>query len=540
MKKLKGLLKIIFGRTTIVVLLLLIQIIILLITSDWLADYTVFVYGAFTMLSGAVLIYIINEDQNASFKMAWIIPVLVIPVFGTLLFLFVKLQLGTKFIKKSMDDTGKIIKPLLTQNQEVLNQLLESEPNEAGLVRYMNNSGGYSIYDQSSVKYFPLGEDKFKEMLIQLEAAEKFIFFEYFIVANGYMWNSILDILKRKAADGVEVRFMLDGTCSLFLLPYNYPQYLNKLGIRSKMFSPIKPILSSYQNNRDHRKILVIDGRVAFTGGINIADEYINKEVRFGHWKDTAIMVTGDAVKSFTLMFLQMWNVKERVPEDYKKYVTESNSSKNMDLKNCDTEHCDAKNCDIDGNNTLSDRSAGGYVMPYGDSPFDGENIGKQVYIDIINRAKKYVHIMTPYLILDDEMVGALIYAAQRDVETIIITPHIPDKVYTYLLGRTYYRELLEKGVKIYEYTPGFVHAKVFTSDDEKAVVGTINLDFRSLYLHFECAAYIYKNPEILKMEEDYQNTLALSQEMTLEDCRKFPLIKKFFGQVLRLFAPLM
>lgn len=536
MKKLKGLLKIIFGRTTIVVLLLLIQIIILLITSDWLADYTVFVYGAFTMLSGAVLIYIINEDQNASFKMAWIIPVLVIPVFGTLLFLFVKLQLGTKFIKKSMDDTGKIIRPLLTQNQDVLNQLLESNPNEAGLVKYMNNSGGFSIYDQSSVKYFPLGEDKFKEMLIQLEAAEKFIFFEYFIVANGYMWNLILDILKRKAAAGVEVRFMYDGTCSLFLLPYNYPQYLNELGIRSKMFSPIKPVLSTYQNNRDHRKILVIDGLVAFTGGINIADEYINREVRFGHWKDTAIMVTGDAVKSFTLMFLQMWNVKEQVSEDYEKYVTESDSCGSDVSQNCNTESNGSENVMLKD----SGMSAGGYVMPYGDSPFDGEDIGKQVYIDIINRAKKYVHIMTPYLILDDEMIGALIYAAQRDVETIIITPHIPDKVYTYLLGRTYYRELLEKGVKIYEYTPGFVHAKVFTSDDEKAVVGTINLDFRSLYLHFECAAYIYKNPEILKMEADIQNTLALSQEMTLEDCRKFPLIKKFLGQALRLFAPLM
>ena len=517
MKKRKGLLKILFGRTTIVVLLLLLQIVILFITFNCLADYTVYVYGTFTLLSGAVLIYIINDNQNASFKMAWIIPVLVIPIFGTLLYLFMKLQFGTKLIKQNMKDTGKIIKPFVAQNQAVLYSLQETNPNEAGLVKYLNNSSGYSIYDNSSVKYFPLGEDKYKEMLIQLEAAEKFIFLEYFIVAEGYMWNSILEILKRKVVEGVEVRFMCDGTCSLFLLPYNYPNYLKKFGINSKMFSPIKPILSTHQTNRDHRKILVIDGRVAFTGGINLADEYINRVVRFGHWKDTAIMVSGDAVKSFTLMFLQMWNVKEQVPEHYEDYISE----KFEVMKD-------------------NDMSVGGYVMPYGDDPFDGENIGKNVYIDIINRAKDYVHIMTPYLILDDEMIAALIYAAQRDVDTVIITPHIPDKVYTYLLGKTYYRELLEKGVKIYEYTPGFIHAKVFTSDDEKAVVGTINLDFRSLYLHFECAAYIYKNPEIIKIEADFQNTLLQCQEMTLEDCRKYPLIKKFLGQVLRLFAPLM
>jgi len=595
MKKRKGLLKIIFGRTTIVVLLLLIQIVILFISFNWLADYTVLIYGAFTFLSGVVLIYIINDDQNASFKMAWIIPVLVIPIFGTLLYLFMKFQFGTRFIKRSLEDTGKKIKPLLTQNPDVLNLLEKDNPNEAGLVRYLNNSGGYSTYNNSSVKYFPLGEDKYNEMLIQLEAAEKFIFLEYFIVARGYMWDSILEILKRKVADGIEVRFMYDGTCSLFLLPYNYPKYLNKLGIKSKMFSPIKPILSTHQTNRDHRKILVIDGRVAFTGGVNLADEYINREVRFGHWKDTAIMVSGDAVRSFTLMFLQMWNVKEQAPERYEDYISQKfnmienndhlmenviatgndvSMGNRMPIFNDESAEDDINaegdikaegnikaeediraegditaEGDIKIENVMSEEndiskdsgmSAGGYVMPYGDSPFDGENIGKNVYIDIINRAKNYVHIMTPYLILDDEMISALIYAAQRGVETIIITPHIPDKVYTYLLGRTYYRELLEKGVKICEYTPGFIHAKVFTSDNEKAVVGTINLDFRSLYLHFECAAYIYKNPEIFKIEADFQNTLVQSQNMSLEDCKRFPPIKKFLGQVLRLFAPLM
>lgn len=517
MHKIKGLLKFIFGRTAIILFLLVLQIVILIASFTWLAEDMAVFYSIFTLLSGIVVIYIINEDENASFKLAWIIPVLVIPVFGTLLYIFVKLQLGARVIKKDLEESGKLIRPMLNQNAEVMSELEIAHPNEAGLVKYVKASSGYPMYGNSSAKYFSLGEFKFKEMLIQFEKAEKYIFLEYFIVSEGYMWNTVLEILKRKVTQGVEVRFMYDGMCSLSMLPYNYSKKLEQYGIRCKVFSPIKPILSTHQNNRDHRKILVIDGKVAFTGGVNLADEYINEEVRFGHWKDAAIMITGDAVKSFTIMFLQMWNVKDKVPEDYSRYI--SVKSKML---------------------TGEGLSEGGFVMPYGDSPFDGQEIGKQVYLDILNRAKKYVHIMTPYLILDDEMIGALIYAAQRGVEIVIIMPHIPDKMYAYLSARTYYRELMEKGVKIYEYTPGFIHSKVFVSDDDKAVVGTINLDFRSLYLHFECAVYIYHNPVIYNIEADVQDTLPKCQEITLEACKKYPVHKQFIGQVLRLFAPLM
>ena len=353
-------------------------------------------------------------------------------------------------------------------------------------------------------------------MVKALKEAKEFIFMEYFIVDKGFMWDTVLAILAQKVKEGVEVRFMYDGTCSLSLLPPKYPDKLRKLGIKCKVFAPIMPFLSTHQNNRDHRKVLVIDGHTAFTGGINLADEYINEIERFGHWKDTAVMVKGDAVKSFTLMFLQMWDIAEiNTPTPTAKYIR-SGFEPAMDLP------------------------AEGYVIPYGDSPYDTEYVGERVYMDILYNAKRYVHIMTPYLILDEEMITALTYAVKRGVEVIIMMPHVPDKIYAYLLARTYYGELIDAGVEIYEYTPGFVHAKVFTSDDEKAVVGTINLDFRSLYLHFEDAVFIYKNPAVASAEEDFQRTLEKCQKITKEDCRQYNVFKKLLGRVLRLVAPLM
>ena len=378
----------------------------------------------------------------------------------------------------------------------------------------MNNYGGYPIYENTSVKYFPLGDDKFEEMKIQLEKAEKFIFMEYFIVEEGKMWNAILEILERKAKQGVDVRFMYDGMCCLVLVPYSYPKKLQEKGIKCKMFQPIRPALSTEQNNRDHRKILVIDGHTAFTGGVNLADEYINQKEVYGHWKDTAVMIKGDAVKSFTIMFLQMWNITEKEDCNYNLFL----------------------------NRTAKPEKQGnyGFVMPYGDSPLDNEYVGENVYLDILNTAEDYVHIMTPYLIIDNEIITALKYSAKRGIETTIIMPHIPDKMYAYLLARTFYQELIEAGVNIYEYTPGFVHAKCFISDDKKATVGTVNLDYRSFFLHFECGVFMYGNDEIANIEKDYQETLKKCQKITIEDCKHYPIVKKVAGRVLRLIAPLM
>ena len=516
MRRLRGLWKIIFGRTTILVLLLFIQVMILF-GGFMILDRRILVFNYMCgFLAVIILMYLLNVRQNSSFKLMWIIFILAVPVAGVTFYIYTRLQPGTRFISRRVRELVEEERPFLLPDRAMMEKVYETSKPEAGLFRYIHDKGKYPAYGNASIKYFPLGEDKFKEMIYQLERARDFIFLEYFIVERGHMWNTILDILVRKAREGVEVRFMYDGTCTLSLLPKNYNRRMEALGIKCKIFSPMMPFLATHQNNRDHRKILVIDGHTAFTGGVNLADEYINEKVRFGHWKDTAIMVKGKAVNNFTLMFLQMWNIEEKRKENYGRYMYTGEERYDASMRN------------------------GGYVAPYGDSPFDGENVGENVYLDILNTANEYVHIMTPYLILDEELLNAITFAAQRGVDVKIILPHIPDKKYAYWLARTHYKELITEGVRLYEYTPGFIHAKVFTSDDEKAVVGTINLDFRSLYLHFECAAYIWKNPVIGDIENDFQMTLEKCQKVTMENCNQYNIIYRIIGRALRLIAPLM
>lgn len=383
-------------------------------------------------------------------------------------------------------------------------------PDISGLVKYTNQYGYYPIFRNTQVQYFSSGEEMFITLKEELKQAKEYIFLEYFIIEQGIMWNSILKILKEKIKEGVEVRVLYDGMCSIFQLPNDYFKKLNNLGIKCKVFSPIKPIISTHYNNRDHRKIAIIDGKVAFTGGLNLADEYINAYERFGYWKDNAIMLKGEATTSFTKMFLDMWNIDTKKQEDYSIYYHKYSIKDN------------------------------GFVLPYGDNPLDEESIGENIYLHIINTTHKYLYIMTPYLILDNEMITALKFAAKRGVDVRIIMPSIPDKKYAYLLARTYYTNLLEGGVKICEYTPGFMHAKGFISDDETAVVGTINLDYRSLYLHFECATLVYKHSCIPTILKDYQESIQKSKEITLQDCKKYPLWKKIIGRLLRIIAPLM
>lgn len=515
MKKLNGLWKLLFGRTTLLALLLLIQIIILALGVALLEKQFYILNQASGVIAFVILFFILNGQQNTSFKITWIILVLTLPVFGVPFYLFTHVQPGTKYVAGLVGSAIRRQEPYLMQDEAVLAELDSVSKKNAGLARYIHDSGHYPVYKDTQVEYFPLGEDKYEELLVQLKQAKEFIFMEYFIVEKGKMWNSVLEILERKVNEGVEVRFLYDGTNSLSLLPPYYSKQLERKGIKCKVFAPMKPFLSTHQNNRDHRKIVVIDGHTAFTGGINLADEYINEVERFGHWKDTAVMLKGPAVKSFTLMFLQNWDAAAKKATDPKPYI---------------------KNEYKLDENLMSD----GFVIPYGDSPFDDENVGERVYKDILYNAKRYVHIMTPYLILDEETEEALVYAVKRGVEVVIMMPHIPDKEYAYILARTHYKYLIENGVKIYEYTPGFVHAKVFTSDDEKAVVGTINMDFRSLYLHFEDAVFMYRHSEIENVEADFQETLKKCRMITLKDCRNYSLLKKIAGAVLRLVAPLM
>lgn len=510
-KSKKGIYHIVFGRTGILILVLLIQMGILFFLFDRLQKYAFFAYGGLSLFALLVVVIIINRPGNPAFKLAWMVPITIVPVFGALFYLFVELQPINWIYNQKQVKLRDKIRPFNKQEEIIQKKLKEEDAQMANLSKYINDTGEFPIFENGEVYYFPLGEDKFQALVKELQKAEKFIFMEYFIVAEGRMWDTILAILKRKAKEGVEVRFMYDGTCTLSHLPYNYEKKLREEGIQCKVFHPIIPALSTYQNNRDHRKIVVIDGHTAFTGGVNLADEYINEKERFGHWKDTAIMIKGDAVKSFTWMFLQMWDKKH---DSFDKYL---NVSMPLDIQ-----------------------KQGGYVQPYGDSPMDKENVGELVYMDILNTAKEYVHIMTPYLIIGNEMITALTYAAKRGIDVKIIMPGIPDKKYAFALAKTYYPELIAAGVKIYQYKKGFVHAKEFVSDGRKAVVGTINLDFRSLYLHFECAALLYKVPQIEEIEKDFQETLKECKEITMDVYKEEKITERLFGSMLRLIAPLM
>jgi len=476
----------------------------------WLNEYSTYIVEVLYLLGAILVIYEINRPGEPSFKYTWIVLITVLPIFGGLLYIYTHLNVVTNSISKRTDIISEETKHYMLQDKNVLKEI-ENDCNMCGFSNYMYSCAGYPTYKNTSVKYFSLGEDKFERMKEEIEKAEKFIFMEYFIVnVKSTMWLEILEILKRKAAEGVEIRFMYDAMGSLTMFPPDYCEELGKMGIKCKIFKRVTPFLSTYQNNRDHRKILVIDGHTAFTGGINISDEYINREVRFGHWKDTAVMVKGAAAVSFTVMFLRMWNVAEKENENYDKYIAETNVE------------------------------AEGYVIPYSDSPIDDEFVGERVYLDVINRASEYVHIMTPYLVISYEMQEALEYAAKRGVDVRIIMPHIPDKPYALWLARSYYPKLIKAGVKIFEYDKGFVHAKVTTSDDCKSVVGTINYDYRSLYQNYECALFMYKVPEIADIESDYQNTEKMCSEITMSKYKKFNIFGRIFGMCIRLFAPLV
>lgn len=508
----KGIIHLIFSRLGLILLLLAFHVFLMFVAFRWFGKFLPHLYGGTFLFTAVMVLCLLNSRMDASAKITWLIVILLLPVFGALLFWFTRSDLGHRALKKRMNwligQTGESI----PQSGEVMDRLDRQAPSAAALARYLHRTGCYPAYDRTDVTYFPLGERMWEEMLRQLEQAEHFIFLEYFIVDEGLMWGKLLELLARKARQGVEVRVMYDGTCEFSRLPHDYPRRLQELGIRCKMFAPVTPFLSTHYNYRDHRKIMVIDGHTAFTGGVNLADEYINHGGRYGHWKDVAIMLKGEAVKSFTLMFLQTWSIDEKQPQ-FDSYLAYP---------------------------TFAPERTPGYVIPYGDCPLDQDKVGERVYMDILNRAQRYVHIMTPYLILDDEMETALKFAAERGVEVSLILPGITDSTAAHGLAWTHYASLLDSGVKIYEYTPGFVHAKVFVSDDREAVVGTINLDYRSLYHHFECAAYLYEVACIPEIEKDFRQTRSKCRRITPQSARKVKFSRKLIGILLKAVAPLM
>lgn len=510
----KKILKFLFSRMVIVGFLIMLQLGILLYAIWELSESFVYLYVLFIAISIIVVIYIVSRNDNPSYKLAWTIPVLLIPVFGGLFYLIFGGNKTSKRFRRKIELAYKEHEKLITNDKKILEEIETQDKVVANQVKYIQDYAIYPIYKNTITEYLSPGEDFFEKLIDELKKAKHYIFMEYFIIDEGLMWNTILEILEQKVKEGVEVRVMYDDMGCLQTLPYKYDALIRSKGIKCEVFNPFLPLLSLRMNNRDHRKITIIDGYTGFTGGINIADEYINKIVKFGHWKDASIYLKGDAVWSLTLMFLQAWNFNNPQAEDYEVFRPHINCTEKFETD--------------------------GYVQPYGDSPLDGETVGENIYLNIINKATDYVYINTPYLIIDNELVTALVLAAKSGVDVRIVTPHIEDKWYAHIVTRAYYSYLIESGVKIYEYTNGFIHSKTFVSDDKIATIGSINMDYRSLYLHFECGIFLYKTKSVDQIKNDFVDTLEVCKEFTLEDCNKIKWSNRIIRSILRVFAPLM
>lgn len=619
-KKKTRLQKLIFSRFIVTAIFLILQIMLLTAIYGWLKNYNHVTLSIMTVLSIVLGVFLINGRENPAYKAEWILLIAIFPVFGTFLYFYIRLNDGTTGTRKLLSEIIAETKQYAVSETEVRKKLGASKLRIGRLATYLEDIGGYPAYADSRVEYYSLGDEVAAPIMEALESAKQFIFLEFFIIKEGHFWEEVLKRLERKAAEGVEVRLLYDGMGCLGTIPEDYYNILRQKGINARAYAEIRPLLSTAYNNRDHRKVLVVDNEIAFTGGFNLADEYTNEEKFFGHWKDTAVRVSGKAVNSFTMMFLQMWNsvyVPYRAPEGYAKYMNCPNAD--ADENDADKEATNTKQqtgkeagelpvpvkeaAELSvGRNAGSVRKMadqlemvdaildkvlqekepekvkldaaapapeevlapetgkevvskaapatekvsapeaeeGGFVIPYADGPHQREEVAENVYMDIISNARRYVYLMTPYLMITDEMKRCICYAAKSGVDVRVIVPHIPDKKGIFAVTRSNYPELFESGVGVYEYTPGFVHAKMILADDEIAVVGTINFDFRSLYLHYECGTLLYQHPVLAKIRRDFDDTIRQSQCMTLADYRKIPLPKRLEGWILRIIAPIL
>ena len=509
----RGIIRAIFGRTGLVLALFFVQVLLLFSVFRWFTALVPHLLGGSIAFTAVMVIYLLNSDMDNSAKITWLVVIALVPVLGVVLFWWTKGEVGHRMLKRRLKQLEQDTREQLPQDAQTLERLKAQELGAASLAYYLRGKGGgFPVYENTAVTYFPSGEAKFAELLCQLEKAKQYIFLEYFIIDEGLMWGRVLEVLARKAAEGVHVRVMYDGTCEFTTLPRDYPKRLERLGIACKVFSPLMPFVSTHYNYRDHRKVLVIDGKVGFTGGVNLADEYINHVEKYGRWKDAAVMLEGEGVRTMTALFLQMWSI-QREPE-FAQFLT----------------------------HPLPETQAKGFVIPYGDCPLDGERVGEMVYIDLLNRARHSVHIITPYLILDGELETALRFAAERGVDVHLILPGKPDKWFAYALAKTHYLPLLSSGVKISEWTPGFTHAKVMIMDGQEAVVGTINLDYRSLYHHFENAVWMRGVDCLPRIEADFQDTLAQCRtvEPTRQSVWQGKKLLHLVGIMLKFIAPLI
>ncbi|MFA5421611.1 MAG: cardiolipin synthase [Bacilli bacterium] len=508
----KNFLKMHLWRLLIVFLLFLAQIAIIVLGIIYIRDYYPYLYLAFLLASIVVVLFIIGNRSNPSYKISWLVLILIFPVFGGFLYLLFGNKKMNRKSKRMVQKMEEMIEISTRKTSDVIGLLEQENLDAFSQSTYIKTATGFGPYQNSYLKYFDSGESFLTTLIAELKKAKKFIFIEYFIISEGHLWSQILEILKQKVEEGVDVRVIYDDMGSISSLPHNFDKKLWQVGIKAFAFNRFLPFLNARINNRDHRKMLIIDGSTAFTGGINLADEYFNLKVRFGYWKDNALLIRGDAVHNMTLMFLTFWSVLIGKVEEYEPFLAESKALRIVDP---------------------------GFVQPYADTPLDDEAVGENVYLNMIGRAKKRIYITTPYLILDNEMLVAFSNAAKQGVDVRIVTPGIPDKKIVFQVTRSYYRPLIEAGVKIYEYIPGFIHQKVFLADDDFLTIGTINLDFRSLFLHFENGVWIYRSPIIQEVEKDFENIFSDSKQISLRET-KTGLFHRLWISFLRGFATLL
>lgn len=497
-------------RLMLTAFFILLQIAVVIVTAYFFAGRTLWVYAFLQAISLIIVIRILTKKGNPSYKMTWIIYILIFPLVGGLVYLFWGGGRVFPHIKKRMKKFSEGSQSFLEQDPKVKNRLLYEDLHHSRQATYLFKASGFPAYDNTETTFLALGETAFPVILRELEKAEKYIFIEFFILAEGSMWEEIHEVLLRKKKAGVEIRIIYDDFGSITGQYRGFAQRLRDEGFKVSVFNRIRPSVDIFMNNRNHRKIIVIDGKVAFTGGMNIADEYVNRRERFGYWMDCAVMLKGKAVTSFVVMFLNMWGFCVDKKQRYAKYITDYV------------------------------RPTAGFVQPYCDGPVNDKNPAEGIYMQLLNTAQKYVYIATPYLIVDNAMLRALTLAAQSGIDIRIITPHIPDKWYVHPVTQHCYDELLAAGIRIFEYTPGFIHSKIFVSDDRVATVGTVNMDYRSFFFHFECGVWMCGTDTVDDIKKHFLSLQAQSKEINLREWRKRPISQRLKQTILYLFAPFM
>lgn len=511
----KRLIKTLFSRFVITSFLIIIQITLLVLFMYYLNDFSRDIHMIFSVISILLVIVLINKNENSTYKIPWLVLILAFPVAGTIGYLmFGSVVLSKRHARKLQSVKDRLLNDM-PKSYKAIRDLGTEDIEALGQTNYIYKNSQNILYNETNIEYLKSGEIMYERILEKLKEAKKYIFIEFFIIGQGKMWDGIHEILLEKVKEGLDVRVLYDDVGSIKVIKPNFRKELENEGIKTCIFNRYVPIASTVHNNRDHRKIIVIDGIIGFTGGVNISDEYINVKKRFGYWKDCGVMLEGIGVNNLTALFLRSWNSYYKYPDEHFLQFFPSEFPKFPNS---------------------------GFNHMFGDGPFPlySEHIGENVYLNIINQAKKFLYITTPYLIVDHNMINALRNASMRGVDVRIITPHKPDKKLIFWMTQSNYFQLVKSGVKIYEYTPGFIHSKLVLSDGTIGVSGTINFDYRSFVHHFECACWMYKTPCLNDIYQDFIDTMTQSQEITLKKCRTLNPIKFVFVMTLKFFAPLL